>query len=211
MVEKKLLEKICEAKCSIKELEDFVHNIDEKNFDLDNPFEKYYDLDRIIAVIEKYQNGLINAKYLANWMNAYNWIMMGGFKIDDDDNHINLKELLIWLICDWLDSLSFFDCCGEYELEKYKESFRSLNRVYLDCAECNAVFTPYGDNDDICILVVNEKSSYFVVLYDELDYADSKCDIRQSDIDSIKDEIKRVTKIGYTRLTYGIFDNKDFG
>lgn len=107
MVEKKLFEKICEAKCSIKELEDFVRNIDEKDFDLDNPFEKYYDLDRIIAVIEKYQNGLINAKYLANWMNAYNWIMMGGFKIDDDDNHINLKELLIWLICDWLDSLSF--------------------------------------------------------------------------------------------------------
>ena len=35
MFEKKLLEKICEAKCSIKELEDFVHNIDKKDFDLD--------------------------------------------------------------------------------------------------------------------------------------------------------------------------------
>lgn len=59
MFEKKLFEKICAAKCSIKELEDFVHNIDEKDFDLDCPFEKYYDLDRINAVIEKYQNSLI--------------------------------------------------------------------------------------------------------------------------------------------------------
>lgn len=48
------------------------------------------------------------------------------------------------------------------------------------------------------------------MLYDELDYVNSKCDIRLSDIDSIKDEIKRVNKIGYTRLAYGIFNNKDF-
>lgn len=210
MFEKKLLEKICEAKCSIKELEDFVYNIDKKDFDLDYPFEKYYDLNRIITMIEKYQNNLISAKYLAYWMNAYNWIIMGGFKIEDNDNHITLKRFIICLICDWLDSLSFFNYCGEYELEKYKESFKSLNRVYLDCAECSAVFTPYGNNDDICVLVVNEKSSYFVVLYDELDYVNSKCDIRLSDIDSIKDEIKRVNKIGYTRLAYGIFNNKDF-
>lgn len=210
MFEKKLFEKICEAKCSIKELEDFVHNIDEKDFDLDCPFEIYYDLDRIIAVVEKYQNSLISDRYLAYWMNAYNWIIMGGFKIDYDNNQINLKEFLMWLICDWLDSLSFFSCSCEFELEKYKASFRSLNRVYLDCAECNAMYAPYGDNYDVVVFVVNEKSSYFVVLYDELDYLNSKCDIRLSDIDSIKDEIKRVNKIGYTRLAYGIFDYKDF-
>ncbi len=65
MFEKKLFEKICEAECSIKELEDFVRNIDEKDFDLDCTFEKYYDLNRIIAVIEKYQNSFISDKYLA--------------------------------------------------------------------------------------------------------------------------------------------------
>ena len=116
----------------------------------------------------------------------------------------------MWLICDWIDSLSFFDWGGEFELEKYKETFRTLNKVYMDCAECNAVFTPYGDNDDVGVLVVNEKSSYFVVLYDESDNVNCEYDIRQSDIDSIKDEIKRLNKIGYTRLAYGECDYENF-
>lgn len=90
-------------------------------------------------------------------MNAYNLDYYGLFKINDDNSHINLKESLMWLICDWLDSLSFFNCSGEFELKKYKQTFRYLNRVYLDCAECNAVFTPYGDNGDVGVLVVNEK------------------------------------------------------
>lgn len=210
MFDKKLFKKICEAECSINELEDFVRDIDEKHFDLDCPFEKYYSLERIIAVIEKFQNSQISDKYLAYWMNAYNWIIMGGFKVDDYNNHISLKKFLMWLICDWIDSLSFFDWGGEFELEKYKETFRTLNKVYMDCAECNAVFTPYGDNDDVGVLVVNEKSSYFVVLYDESDNVNCEYDIRQSDIDSIKDEIKRLNKIGYTRLAYGECDYENF-
>ena len=176
MFDKELFKKICEAECSIRELEDFVHDIDKKDFDLDCPFEKYYSLDRIISVIEKFQNSHISDKYLAYWMNAYNWIIMGGFKVDDDNNHISLKEFLMWLICDWLDGLSFFDWGGEFKLEKYKETFKTLNKVYLDRAECNAVFAPYGDNDDVGVLVVNDKSSYFVVLYDELDYMNGECD-----------------------------------
>lgn len=211
MFDEKLFKKICYAECSDKELENFTRDIDKKEFDLDCPFGKYYNLERIVTVIEKYQNNQISNKYLAHWMNAYSWIIMGGFRVDDDNNHIDLKEFIMWLICDWLDSLSFFDWGGEYELEKYKDTFTTLNLIYRDCAKCDAMFAPYGNNDDdVCVLVVNEKSSYFVLLYDEIDYINNICDMRHSDVDSIKNEIERLNKIGYKRLAYGIYDYDDF-
>ena len=85
MYNKELYKKIVYANCSFEELEAFVVDIDKKEFDIDNAFEKYYDLEKILFAISRYENNEINDKYLAYWMTAYNWIIMGGFKIDDMD------------------------------------------------------------------------------------------------------------------------------
>lgn len=56
MYDKDLYNKIINASCSFEELEKFVIKIDKKEFDLDNAFEKYYDVERILYAIRRYEN-----------------------------------------------------------------------------------------------------------------------------------------------------------
>ena len=210
MFDQQLFSRICACDCSFEELARFVKDIDKKEFDVDCPFEKYYSLDSILKAIEKNKKGTINGKYLAYWMNVFNWIIMGGFKIEDD-NPINLKVFLIWQICDWLDSLSFFDWGGEYDLEKYKETFKTLDEIYQHCADCDAVFAQYGYNDDdVVVLVTNTQSSYFVKVYGELDFVKDNVVIKQVDIDYIKNQTEHLSQIGYIEMVYGLCNDADF-
>ena len=91
MYKKELLKKICDISCSSNELDEFVSQINKNEYDSDNPFEKYYDVDRLIVAIDKYNSKEIDAKFLAHWMNAYNWIVMGGFKRMEDTAETSLK------------------------------------------------------------------------------------------------------------------------
>ena len=51
-------------------------------YDLDYPFEKYYNVATIIGAINKYISKEWNHRTLANWCCIYNWILGGGFKED---------------------------------------------------------------------------------------------------------------------------------
>ena len=80
MFDKIMFEKIFNLTCSFDELKHFNFKIDEKEFDVDNCFEKYYSLETILKCIQLHKDKRISGKYLAYWSNAYNWIIMGGFK-----------------------------------------------------------------------------------------------------------------------------------
>ena len=67
MYNKDLYNKIINASCSFEELEFFVSDIDKKEFDLDNAFEKYYDVEKILYAISRYENKEISGKYLSGW------------------------------------------------------------------------------------------------------------------------------------------------
>ena len=56
MYNKDLYNKIINASCSFEELEFFVSDIDKKEFDLANAFEKYYDVEKILYAINRYEN-----------------------------------------------------------------------------------------------------------------------------------------------------------
>ena len=56
MYNKDLYNKIINASCSFEELEFFVSDIDKKELDLDNAFEKYYDVNKILYVINLVYN-----------------------------------------------------------------------------------------------------------------------------------------------------------
>ena len=45
MYNKELYDKIISASCTFEELEAFVTDIDKKEFDVDNAFEKYYNCE----------------------------------------------------------------------------------------------------------------------------------------------------------------------
>ena len=123
-----MFEKICNATCTFDELTRFVSKINEKEFDVENCFEKYYSLYSILRCIHLYKDKRISDKYLAYWCTAYMWIIMGGFKSklnDENEKNIDLETILIWDICDWLDSLAFFDAkYDEYDLDTYIDNFR---------------------------------------------------------------------------------------
>ena len=175
MYDKELFGKIISASCTFEELEAFVINIDKKEFDIDNAFEKYYDAERILYAIRRYEKKEISDKYLAHWMNAYNWIIMAGFRTQQENKEIVFKDWLVWEISDWLDSLSFFDDSEDYiTLEDYKNSFLIMDKIYKSIDEWKCVFAhtdEFGDNeDDVVLLAVNNKTKEFVKIYGNLDY-----------------------------------------
>ena len=213
MYDKKLFEKICNATCTFEELESFVIKIDKKEFDLDNPFEKYYDVEKILFVIRRYEMKEIGAKYLAYWMNAYNWIIMGGFKIKARGNLIPFKQLLEWVICDWLDSLSFFDPSEEwFVLDEYKNAFTVLSKVYCTIKDWDKVFA-YTDeggfnDDDIVVLAYHKKCKQFVKIYSELIYC--QLDVEKIKLDELEKRVEELRKEGYQELKYGTWDEEDY-
>ena len=214
MYNKELFEKICNVTCSFEELTSFIIKIDKKKFDLDNPFEKYYDLKKILFAIQRYEKKEISDRYLAYWMNAYDWIIMGGFKIKTKDNSITFKKWLEWEISDWLDSLSFFDDSDDwYNLEDYKNSFAVLDKIYQNRGDWDRVFAhtdEWGDNDDdVLVLAYNEKLNEFVKLYAHLDYLQLDVKIPRVELDEIEKKIQKLQEKGYQELKYGTWDEEE--
>lgn len=214
MYNKEMFKKICNVTCSFAELESFVIDMSKKEFDLDNPFEKYYDVQTILHAIHRYEKGEVTDRYLAYWMNAYDWIIMGGFKLEAKDNSITFKKWLEWEITDWLDSLSFFDETEElFELEDYKNAFAVLDRIYQNRGDWDRVFAhtdEWGDNDDdVLVLAYNSKSNEFVKLYAHLDYLQLDVKIPIVEFDEIEKKIEKLQEKGYRKLKYGNWDEKE--
>lgn len=214
MYNKDLYNKIINASCSFEELELFISDIDKKEFDLDNAFEKYYDVEKILYAINRYENKEVDDKYLAYWMNAYNWIIMAGFKIESKNNEISFLDWVVWEISDWLDSLSFFDDSDDwFNLDDYKNSFKIIDGIYKNINEWDCVFAHTdewgGNDDDVVLLVVNDKTKELVKIYASLDYLNERVDFPRIEEDEFEKKIKQLKKVGYQELRYGLFDEKE--
>ena len=214
MYDKELFGKIISVSCTFEELEAFVINIDKKEFDLENAFEKCYDAERILYAIRRYEKKEISDKYLAHWMNAYNWIIMAGFRTQQENKEIVFKDWLVWEISDWLDSLSFFDDSEDYiTLEDYKNSFLIMDKIYKSIDEWKCVFAhtdEFGDNeDDVVLLAVNNKTKEFVKIYGNLDYLNEKAKIEKIEADELKKETEQLKKRGFKELKYGAEETEE--
>ena len=214
MHNKELYGKIINVSCSFEELESFVSDISKKEFDIDNSFEKYYDLERILFAISRYEKKEINDKYLAYWMCAYNWIIMAGFRAGNENVGITFQEWVLWEISDWLDSLSFFDDSDDwFNLDDYKNSFRIIDEIYKNLNDWECIFAhtdEWGDNDDdVVLLTINNKAKKFVKIYASLDYHNEKVDFPRIEEDELGKKIKQLKKVGYRELRYGLFDEKE--
>lgn len=205
MYNQELFERICNLESPPYELEKFVAAIEKLDFDLESPFEKYYSVDKILNAIQKYQAGEINAKYLANWMSAYNWIIMGGFQAEEEGN-IGLREFMMRQLVDWLDSLSYFeDDNGRYQLEAYKNTFGVLDLILFDLDLCEAVYAPHGENaNGVAVLVKNKKAKYFVKVYGELDYRNEKVNMMQTTWSNLEQQAQALLGEGYSEFKYSV-------
>ena len=215
MYDKDLFKKICNGDCSLNELKSFAQNIRKQEFDLDNIFEEYYSLDRILLIIEKYQNGQVNDNYLATWAYAYLWMLDGILKTKNPEREVSFKKWIQWEITEWLDSLAFFDAEEEYyDLEYYKTVFKELDEIYQTAHDWR-VFVAYVEKDADCGmgtdtygLAVNAKTKKMVALYEELDCLSEKCVQKCSSIEELKNKINELQAEGYQKLTYCAWDEE---
>ena len=129
-------------------------SVDKIKYDTYNPFLKYYKLETILKVVEKYREKEIDSSYLCYWFNAYNWIINGGFdpKANKDNNEV-LDVVLNELSC-YLDSLSFFDK-DEDDLDDYIEVFKFLDDI-INYELKWIIFYTEIDDDFQKVLLVNE-------------------------------------------------------
>ena len=134
MYNKNLYNKMINCECSFDELAEFSVNMSvKKDFDFNDSFNKYYNLDKILMAIEKYLNKTINAEYLTYWANVYNWILMASYFFNDNYSN-SFKQLLRNSISWELDALSFFDSVNikqdRINLNKFIVEFKVLDYLY---------------------------------------------------------------------------------
>lgn len=157
--------KIINLEASQDDLINFNSHIDEQEFDLDEPFTKYYDLKFIIKAIDKYNNKEINALYLSNWCNAYNWIICGGFK--DECCNSNLKNNVISLVVDKiscsLDSLSYFtENNSEDRVKLEYDDFKAYDKILKSYKEWKVILANLK-NDYYSYALVNEHTKEYLL------------------------------------------------
>ena len=209
MYNKKLFDKIINATCTFDELEEFVTDIDKKEFDLDKAFEKYYKVERILYVIRRYENKEIDDEYLSCWMNAYNWIIMAGFKIESETKKFSFPDWVVWEISHWLDGLTFFDDLADgFNIEDYKNSFITLDKIYKNLNDWTCLIAhtdKWGENEDyVVLLTINYKTKEFVKMYGDLGYLDDGVKIDGIELEQVEKEIELLIKQGFVELKYGL-------
>ena len=210
MYNKEVFDKIINATCTFEELEAFVTDIDKKEFDLDKSFEKYYNVERILYVINLYENKEIDDEYLSCWMNAYNWIIMAGFKIESENNEFSFRDWVVWEISNWLDGLTFFDDSENgFNSENYKNSFIIIDKIYKNLNDwtCLLAHTDKweGIEDVVVLLTINYKTKEFVKIYGDLGYLNEDVEIEKMELVDLKKKIEQLKSQGFEELKYGFF------
>jgi hypothetical protein len=185
MFDNELYEKICTISCTFDELNEFNTRINEKEFDTDNAFEKYYRLETILKCIRLFKERKIDAYYLAYWANAYNWIIMSGFNDELEGEKFFIDEIIKYEISDLLDSLSFYDDIKEIRfIDDYEKGFTAYDKVYRTLEDWHIAYAKSTSEvyleDGYCdydILAINDKTKEFIYLRIE------SCEISNETVD----------------------------
>ena len=214
MYNKEVFDKIINATCTFEELEAFVTNIGEKEFDTDKSFEKYYKLERILYVIHRYEKKAIDDEYLSCWMNAYNWIIMSGFKIESETKEFSFRDWIVWEIYNLLDGLTFFDDSADgFNIEEYKNSFIIVDKMYKNLNDWSCLIADtdkFGEFEDIVVLLtINYKTKEFVKMYGDLGYLNEDVEIEKMELDELKKKIEQLKSQGYAELNYGFLSETE--
>ncbi|MBQ9085374.1 MAG: hypothetical protein IJY24_06960 [Clostridia bacterium] len=204
MFDKAMFEKVCNLSCTMQELREFNRGLTEREFDLDRPFDRYFSIDTVLRLIKLRRAKRLPCKFISEWAYAYNWIIMGGFKTEINDETVTdipLKTLIIWEISDYIDSLAFYDADFDEDLEDYVINLRTLDSVYHNEDKWKAYYSYCGGEYDNCepvndialLLVCKSKPVYYTMYSDGCDFKSCRLvgDFEEvDDIDRIIGELK---------------------
>lgn len=194
------------CECSFDELAEFSVNMSvKKDFDFNDSFNKYYNLDKILMAIEKYLNKTINAEYLTYWANVYNWILMASYFFNDNYSN-SFKQLLRNSISWELDALSFFDSENEKQdkknLKKFIVDFKILDYLYNKINNLMIYYASYKDEFDqtiIKVLFVDEKNNVFHVLETDNFIPEENVGTK-IEIDELKEKVLNLSKQKFKKM-----------
>ena len=158
MVNSKELIRICKLKCDINKV-----SIDDINFDYDNPFDKYFNLDYLIDAIDSNLKDELSNRELANW--AY--LFMNIISTNDYDKLLKedlKKYVIINMIVDYLDGLSFYDEESFHYLQYIIRQIKTLDYIYKNKEQWK-MYADFSDdtngNEITTILFVNDNQKMY--------------------------------------------------
>lgn len=214
MYDKDLFERIINCEVSEKELIDFFPQ-NEREYDLNNSFDKYFSLDKIKHAIELYNSNQISDKYLSHWACAYYWIFMASNWNSEDD--ITLKYNIEEEIADWFDAVSFFDDSMLTEVDpNYLIKFYDAMQILCDIRQNIIDWTAYYKTDEsylelgdeAVILCVNEKNKFFVIINGFLDNKIRQSNTYLSD-DEFSKKVQALKDMKYKELMPYEYEEED--
>lgn len=200
MFDKELIDKVCNLNCVKKDVN---RNQTTIKYDIEYPFEKYYDLNTIINAINKYIKKEWDDKTLSSWFCIYNWILCGGFDDNLKENFTDVEDFLVETISWDLDGMSFFDDWvieseGIQYLYDCIEEFKSLDHIWKTRNEWNGYYSPIGEsgtlNENQYVLFINEiKKEYIIIHSDHLENGKNYDNIKfvtENEFDGLVNQLK---------------------
>ena len=173
MYDKELIEKVCNLTCSKEEV---CRDQTTINYDVDHPFEKYFDVNIIIGALNKYISKEWDETTLAHWFCIYDYIICGGFS-DDLKEDYNPLERFITEVISWdLDGLSFFDeeaylDDGINTIYGWIEWYKNIDHIWKTRDSWHGVYAAIGEYDSEnrqqYVLLINDKLKKYMIIFSD--------------------------------------------
>ena len=168
------LNKICKAECNFEEIKIFCQN-KTIELDLENSFEKYYDIKMIENAIKKCIAKEIDYEYLSFWATAYNKIIMASV---NQQKNLTFKTYIQYEISDILDSLSLINTFEDVNLKDYIEDIKFYNKIYENLDIFKIYYNISKDKKNkmnTYFLITNDYGKEFAALtWEDMEYKTTK-------------------------------------
>ena len=188
--------------------EDLKGKIDDIQYDVDNAFDKYYDISIICKAIDKFLDYQWLDSTFSSWAYHYMYIILQDSLNEKTDN--TLKEVIQDYITDLLDSLTFFSYDyfnkenNPQDLKEYKELFINLDIVYNSLSSWTGYCTKCNEHsDNYSLLLVNHTTQQYIILsfcFDEDNCKDEN--VKNVDIKEHLNILIDLQKQGYKLLHF---------
>ena len=194
-----IIDKILNGEATIEDLFVFTEKHDSWNYRIDNSFEKRYDKDLILKIIDKYEKREIDGAYLLCWSNAYTFLIMNYVWTNSANRDLMPIEVLQYCISNVLDDIYYVGETESGDLEQIKHNIFRLNRLYDLMLNENVIVYFSLINDDLFVLYICEEQKKFGVV-ELMVEGDKVLKAKEIDFDKLKEKKLELVGLGYKEI-----------
>ena len=208
MLDIELRTKIIDGTCTRKELKNFTEHFNKCDFDLDNPFKKFYNLEKILNVIEKKKNNKISSSYYSMWNYAYKLIISFG----DNFAYSEIEYFIVNEIKHLLSSISYDTKYNKKLLNHFAGKFIFLDSILNNSTKWKYFYyeerrLDYVNwcNGNYC-LFINDEEKTFGLINSFHDIEDDS-DFKFYKLCHLKEMVRVLNRNHYKNLKFSKFNN----